>query len=179
MKNYECSCGKYKGVRYKGIVCERCGVEVTSARVRRERMGHIELAAPVIHVWYVKATPSRVGLLLGLSVNEIEKILYYVKYVLVASVTEAQKKEVFAQLEKDYKAKLEELQEAYEKEGKEGNNKGKNDLEKLLADNKSTLEKEFNRIKSIVANLKIGSTILESDYRNIFWRFDGMLHFKS
>jgi len=64
MKNYECSCGKYKGVRYKGIVCERCGVEVTSARVRRERMGHIELAAPVIHVWYVKATPSRVGLLL-------------------------------------------------------------------------------------------------------------------
>jgi len=87
-------------------------------------------------------------------VNEIEKILYYVKYVLVNPVTEPQKKEVFAQLEKDYKAKLDELQEAFDKEAKESN-KSKNDLEKLLADNKSALEKEFNRIKSIVANLKV------------------------
>lgn len=177
MKNYECSCGKYKGVRYKGIVCERCGVEVTSARVRRERMGHIELAAPVIHVWYVKATPSRVGLLLGLSVNEIEKILYYVKYVLVNNVTDAQKKEVFAHLEADLKEKLTELQAAYDKELAEGRNK--NDLDKLVADNKSAIEKEFNRIKSVVANLRVGATILESDYRNIFYRFDSILTFKS
>lgn len=177
MKNYECSCGKYKGVRYKGIVCERCGVEVTSARVRRERMGHIELAAPVIHVWYVKATPSRVGLLLGLSVNEIEKILYYVKYVLINPISEAQKKEVFAQLESDFKVKMDELQEAYDSELKDGRNK--NDLDKLIADNKSAIEKEFNRIKSIVANLKVGATILESDYRNIFFRFDNTLQFKS
>jgi len=177
MKNYECSCGKYKGVRYKGIVCERCGVEVTSARVRRERMGHIELAAPVIHVWYVKATPSRVGLLLGLSVNEIEKILYYVKYVLVNNVTDAQKKEVFAHLEADLKEKLTELQAAYDKELADGRNK--NDLDKLVADNKSAIEKEFNRIKSVVANLRVGATILESDYRNIFYRFDSILTFKS
>ena len=60
VKNFECSCGKYKGVRYKGIVCERCGVEVTTSRVRRERMGHIDLASPVAHVWYVKASPSRI-----------------------------------------------------------------------------------------------------------------------
>lgn len=72
-KNYECSCGKYKGARYKGFVCERCGVEIASARVRRERMGHVELASPVVHVWYYKTTPSRIGLLLGLSVTEIEK----------------------------------------------------------------------------------------------------------
>lgn len=164
-------------MRYKGIVCERCGVEVTSARVRRERMGHIELAAPVVHIWYIKATPSRVGLLLGLSVNEIEKILYYVKYVLINTVTEAQKKEVFAQLDADYKARIDEIQAAYDAELADGKNK--NDLDKLVADNKSTLEKEFNRIKSIVANLKVGSTILESDYRNIFYRFDNILHFKS
>lgn len=164
-------------MRYKGIVCERCGVEVTSARVRRERMGHIELAAPVVHIWYVKATPSRVGLLLGLSVNEIEKILYYVKYVLIDEITEAQKKEVFGLLEADYKSRLDELNKAYEAELAEGKNK--NELEKLVADNKSALEKEFNRIKSIVANLKVGTTILESDYRNIFYRFDNILHFKS
>ncbi len=178
MKNYECSCGKYKGVRYKGIVCERCGVEVTSARVRRERMGHIELAAPVVHVWYVKATPSRVWLLLGLSVNEIEKILYYVKYVLINPITDAQKKQVFAQLDSDFKAKVDELQEAYDNEIKDGG-RSKNDLDKLLADNKAALDKEFNRIKSIVANLKVGATILESDYRNIFYRFEDTLQFKS
>lgn len=177
MKNFECSCGKYKGVRYKGIVCERCGVEVTSARVRRERMGHIELAAPVIHVWYVKATPSRVGLLLGLSVNEIEKILYYVKYVLVNPVTDAQKKEIFAHLEADLKAKLDELKVAGDDALAAG--RGKNEVEKLVADNKSAIEKEFNRIKSVVANLRIGATILESDYRNIFYRFDHILSFKS
>ncbi len=177
MKNYECSCGKYKWVRYKWIVCERCGVEVTSARVRRERMGHIELAAPVVHIWYIKATPSRVGLLLWLSVNEIEKILYYVKYVLITAPTEAEKKEVFTQLEADYKNSLDQLKSAYEAELADGKNK--NDLEKLVADNKSMLEKEYNRIKSIVANLKVGATILESDYRNIFYRFDNILHFKS
>lgn len=177
MKNYECGCGKYKGIRYKGIVCERCGVEVTTSRVRRERMGHVELAAPVIHVWYIKATPSRIGLLLNLSVNEIEKILYFVKYVLVNDVTEDQKKEIFKRLEEDYKVKSDELEKLY-KEELEQNSK-KNEVEKLYQDNKSTLEKEFNRIKSIVANFRKGATILESDYRNIFWRFEDMLTLKS
>lgn len=177
MKNYECGCGKYKGVRYKGIVCERCGVEVTTSRVRRERMGHVELAAPVIHVWYIKATPSRIGLLLNLSVNEIEKILYFVKYVLINDVTEAQKKEIFKRLEADYKTKTDELEALYKEEVASGNKK--NDLEKLYNENKSTLEKEFNRIKSVVANLKMGATILESDFRNIFRRFEDILNFKS
>ena len=177
MKNYECGCGKYKGVRYKGIVCERCGVEVTTSRVRRERMGHVELAAPVIHVWYIKATPSRIGLLLNLSVNEIEKILYFVKYVLINEVTEAHKKDIFKRLEADYKVKLDEIEALYKEEAANGNKK--NDVEKLYNENKSNIEKEFNRIKSVVANLKMGATILESDYRNIFWRFDDVLSFKS
>ena len=82
-KDYECSCGKYKRIRYKGVVCEKCGVEVTKAKVRRERMGHIELAAPVSHIWYFKGIPSKMGLLLDMSPRILEKILYFASYVVI------------------------------------------------------------------------------------------------
>lgn len=82
-KDWECHCGKYKRVRYKGIVCDRCGVEVTKAKVRRERMGHIELAAPVSHIWYFKGIPSRMGLILDMSPRALEKILYFASYVVL------------------------------------------------------------------------------------------------
>ena len=81
MKDWECHCGKYKRVRYKGIVCDRCGVEVTKAKVRRERMGHIELAAPVSHIWYFKGIPSRMGLILDMSPRALEKVLYFASYI--------------------------------------------------------------------------------------------------
>jgi DNA-directed RNA polymerase subunit beta' len=193
MKNYECSCGKYKWVRYKGIVCERCGVEVTTSRVRRERMGHIELAAPVVHIWYYKATPSRIGLLLNLSTNEIEKVLYFVKYV-VTEVNEDQKKNIISSLDKDYANKINELDKVYEQEVKKLSEekedtapKGKkkegvmkeDELRRVFGENKTSLEKEYSRIKSILSNLKLGSTILESDYRNVFYRFDGAFTFAS
>ncbi len=84
-KDWECNCGKYKRVRYKGVVCEKCGVEVTKAKVRRERMGHIELAAPVSHIWYFKGIPSRMGLLLDISPRALEKILYFASYVVIES----------------------------------------------------------------------------------------------
>ncbi|WP_234123280.1 DNA-directed RNA polymerase subunit beta' [Clostridium hydrogenum] len=83
MKDWECHCGKYKRIRYKGIVCDRCGVEVTKAKVRRERMGHIELAAPVSHIWYFKGIPSRMGLILDMSPRALEKILYFASYVVL------------------------------------------------------------------------------------------------
>lgn len=83
MKDWECHCGKYKRVRYKGIVCDRCGVEVTKSKVRRERMGHIELAAPVSHIWYFKGIPSRMGLILDMSPRSLEKILYFAAYVVI------------------------------------------------------------------------------------------------
>src|SRR5213596_2479078 len=76
-KDWECYCGKYKRVRFKGIVCERCGVEVTRSKVRRERMGHIQLAAPVTHIWYFKGVPSRIGYLLDMAPKELEKVLYF------------------------------------------------------------------------------------------------------
>lgn len=80
-KDYECACGKYKRIRYKGIVCDRCGVEVTSSKVRRERMGHIELAAPVSHIWYFKGIPSRMGLVLDMSPRQLEEVIYFASYV--------------------------------------------------------------------------------------------------
>ncbi|HEX7400893.1 MAG TPA: DNA-directed RNA polymerase subunit beta', partial [candidate division Zixibacteria bacterium] len=83
VKDWECSCGKYKRVRFKGIVCDRCGVEVTQSKVRRERLGHIELAVPVSHIWFFKSIPSRIGYLLDLSIRELEKILYYESYAVI------------------------------------------------------------------------------------------------
>ena len=81
IKDYECLCGKYKRMKYKGIICEKCGVEVTLSRVRRERMGHIELAAPVAHIWFLKSLPSRIGLLLDMTLKDLERILYFEYYV--------------------------------------------------------------------------------------------------
>ena len=186
VRNYECSCGKYKWVRYKGIVCERCWVEVTSSRVRRERMWHISLAAPVVHIWYYKATPSRIWLLLNFSVKEIEKILYYVKYVVV-EVNEGLKKNAISSLEKEYNNKLKELEKVFKEELEELKNNfvgkelqiKKEELEKLYHENKELLQQEYSRIKSILANLKVWSTILESDYRNIFYKYEWAFKFAS
>ena len=100
-KDWECHCGKYKKIRYKGVVCDRCGVEVTKASVRRERMGHIELAAPVSHIWYFKGIPSRMGLILDLSPRSLEKVLYFASYIVLdAGKTELQYKQILT--EKEY-----------------------------------------------------------------------------
>ena len=82
-KDWECHCGKYKRIRYKGVICDRCGVEVTKAKVRRERMGHIELACPVSHIWYFKGIPSRMGLILDIPPRALEKVLYFASYVVL------------------------------------------------------------------------------------------------
>ncbi|HNJ04721.1 MAG TPA: DNA-directed RNA polymerase subunit beta', partial [Leptospiraceae bacterium] len=82
-KDWECYCGKFKSIRYKGVICDRCGVEVTHSKVRRERMGHVELATPVAHIWYYRSVPSRMGLLLNLTINQLKSILYFEKYVIV------------------------------------------------------------------------------------------------
>ncbi|MEG2857307.1 MAG: DNA-directed RNA polymerase subunit beta', partial [Clostridia bacterium] len=83
MKDWECHCGKYKKIRYKGKICDRCGVEVTKSKVRRERMGHIDLAAPVSHIWYFKGIPSRMGLILDMSPRMLEKVLYFASYIVI------------------------------------------------------------------------------------------------
>ena len=83
IKDYECLCGKYKRLKHRGVICEKCGVEVTQAKVRRERMGHIELAAPVAHIWFLKSLPSRIGLMLDMTLRDIERILYYESFVVI------------------------------------------------------------------------------------------------
>ena len=101
-KDWECHCGKYKRIRYRGIICDRCGVEVTRSKVRRERMGHIELAAPVSHIWYFKGIPSRMGLLLDMSPRALEKILYFAAYVVIdPGQTPLSKKQILT--EKEYR----------------------------------------------------------------------------
>ena len=97
-KDWECHCGKYKRYRYKGIICDKCGVEVTRAKVRRERMGHIKLASPVSHVWYFKGIPSRMGLLLDMSPRNLEKVLYFANYI-VTSIDEKARTELLAKLD--------------------------------------------------------------------------------
>jgi DNA-directed RNA polymerase subunit beta' len=104
-KDYECYCGKYKRIRYKGIVCEKCGVEVTKSIVRRERMGHIELASPVAHIWFLRTVPSRIALILAQPVSDVEKVVYFAGYV-VKSVNQAAKEEILANLESEFKAKV-------------------------------------------------------------------------
>ena len=99
-KDWECYCGKYKRIRYKGIICDKCGVEVTRSKVRRERMGHIQLASPVSHIWYFKGTPSRLGILLDISPRNLERILYFALFI-VTSVDEDVRKRLLAQLEEE------------------------------------------------------------------------------
>ncbi len=110
-KDWECHCGKYKRIRYKGKICERCGVEVTKAKVRRERMGHIELAAPVSHIWYFKGIPSRIGLMLDITPRQLEKVLYFASYIVTdPGYTPLEKKQILS--EKEYR----EMRERYEDE---------------------------------------------------------------
>ena len=104
-KDWECYCGKYKRVRFKGIICERCGVEVTRSKVRRERMGHIELAAPVTHIWYFKGVPSRLGYLLDVAPKSLEKVIYFAAY-LITWVDDERLHADLPALEKEMKAEI-------------------------------------------------------------------------
>ncbi|OGI75582.1 DNA-directed RNA polymerase subunit beta' [Candidatus Nomurabacteria bacterium RIFCSPHIGHO2_02_FULL_42_19] len=104
-KDYECYCGKYRRIRYKDIICEKCGVEVTRSIVRRERMGHIELSTPVSHIWFLRGVPSRMSILLNISVSDLEKVIYFAGYI-ITKVHEDEKENVITNLDKEYKAKL-------------------------------------------------------------------------
>ena len=137
-RDYECSCGKYKRLRYKNIICDRCGVEVTSSKVRRERMGHIELATPVSHIWFFKGVPSRMGLVLDMSPRDLEEVLYFVSYVVLdPGAAPLEKKQTIS--DKDYRT-------YYEKYGNTFRvGMGAEAIEELLK--QVDLEKEVAEIK--------------------------------
>ena len=109
-KDFECYCGKYRGIRYKGIVCEKCGVEITRSIVRRERMGHIELASPVAHIWFLKNVPSRISLVMGIPVADLEKVVYFAGYI-VTAVSATEKERVLKDLDSEFKSKIKALQD--------------------------------------------------------------------
>ncbi len=149
-KDWECYCGKYKRIRYKGIVCDKCGVEVTRAIVRRERMGHIKLATPVSHIWYLRGVPSKIGLVLGISPAELERVIYFSSYI-VTEVNESLKEKSLKELETEYKVKQKEL-----KDSDEG-------LESLREQYRSTKEE--------LRSLTPYSILSEIEYFNLSTRF--------
>src|SRR3982075_216725 len=170
VKDYECLCGKYKRMKYKGIVCEKCGVEVTVTKVRRERMGHIELAAPVAHIWFLKSLPSRIGLLLDMQLKQLERVLYFESYI----VTEPG----IAPLERFQLLTEDELLDAQDEYGEDAFTAGigaeavKRMLEELdLEGEKEELLKELSETKSelkpkkIIKRLKVVESFLESGNR--------------
>ena len=137
-RDWECHCGKYKRVRYKGVVCDRCGVEVTKAKVRRERMGHIELAAPVSHIWYFKGIPSRMGLVLDMSPRALEEIIYFAAYVVTdAGETTLDKKQLLS--EKEFRSYREKFGDSFKAQ------MGAEAIKKLLQD--IDIEKECEQLK--------------------------------
>ena len=109
VEDYECSCKKYRGIRYKGIICEKCGVEITRAIVRRDRMGHIDLCVPVSHIWFLRGVPSRIAMILGITASSVEKVIYFAGYI-VTHVSESDRARIMNELDTEYKTKLKTLQ---------------------------------------------------------------------
>ncbi|MCX6813611.1 MAG: hypothetical protein NT078_00025, partial [Candidatus Azambacteria bacterium] len=112
-KDWECYCGKYKKIRYKGIVCDKCGVEVTRSIVRRERMGHIELASPCSHIWFLRGVPSKIGLMLDLSPQSLEKVIYFADFI-ITNVDEDLKKETIEQIRQEFKVKKKKIESDFD-----------------------------------------------------------------
>jgi len=149
-KDYRCYCGKFKGIRYKGTVCDKCGVEVTRAIVRRERMGHIELAAPVAHIWFLKTGNSKIGLFFDTTSSRLEKVVYYAAYI-VTSVDEEKRVAALDSLKNEYKLKRSEAK---------GN-------EELL----SSIEASFTVSKDFLQGLRVGSVLNEAEYFDVARKF--------
>lgn len=178
-KNYECACGKYKRIRYKGIVCERCGVEVTKANVRRERMAHIDLYAPVAHIWYLKSVPSRIGLFLNLPVKKLEQVVYFASYI-ITDVFEDKKTDAMRTVEETYKVSKAEMQKELqrelaqlkiEKEEKKLTPKKFKDQEAALMRRLDDLTEEYEELKAALKSLEVGAVIGELEYRLLSEKF--------
>ncbi len=130
-KDFECYCGKYKGIRYRGIVCEKCGVEITRSVVRRERMGHIELSAPVSHIWFLRGVPSRIGLLLNTPMADIERVIYFAAYM-ITEVNQKEKQALLDELDREYKSRVKSLNDQRAKDRiKEALTNAKKEIESL------------------------------------------------
>lgn len=148
-KDYECYCKKYRGVKYRGIICEKCGVEVTRAVVRRERMGHIELASPVSHIWMLRGIPSRMSLLLDIPVNYLEKVVYFAGYI-ITKVHEDEKRDVLRELEQEYKTKVKLLESE---------------------EDKDRMREKFSEMKKNIQDIKPHAVLSELEYHSYSMKF--------
>ncbi|MDO8601610.1 MAG: DNA-directed RNA polymerase subunit beta', partial [bacterium] len=149
-KDWECYCGKYRRIRYKGVVCDKCGVEVTRAVVRRERMGHIELATPVAHIWFFRNLPSKISLFLGVQLPKLEKVIYYAAYI-VTKVNEANQKRALSEIESEFK-----------------NRKKNADISGVDPD---ALKSAMSDIKKQIENIAVGQVLSEIEYHSLSQRF--------
>ena len=147
-KDYECYCGKYRKIRYKGVVCDRCGVEVTKSSVRRERMGHIKLAAPCSHIWFLRGLPSRMGLVLDIPATSLERVIYFASYI-ITKVNEEEKQKAAQEIEEEFKQKL----------------KGKSDEEK------QALKGARDKAKEELKSFQLMKIISEAEYQNLSLKY--------
>ena len=179
-KDWECYCGKYKKIRYKGIICDKCGVEVTHSIVRRERMGHINLAAPASHIWFLRGVPSRLGLILDISAQNLEKVIYFASFI-ITKIDENLKTQALEQLRIEYKTKKKQIESNFKnqvnqiKNNKDLKNKGKD--QKIITLNKEKdndlqeLEKEFIKTESDLKDIKVKKIISEDLYQDLSLKF--------
>lgn len=156
-KDYQCYCGKYKRIRYKGIVCDRCGVEVTKSQVRRERMGHIKLATPCSHIWFLRGIPSRMGMVLDISLPSLERVIYFAAYI-ITKVDEGGKKKILEEIGKEYKQKIKSQNEKI---------KNKKELKTAMEELKSARD----RAREEVLNLQPLRVLSEVRYRELSFKY--------
>ncbi|MBU2613422.1 DNA-directed RNA polymerase subunit beta' [Patescibacteria group bacterium] len=182
-KDWECYCGKYKKIRYKGIVCDKCGVEVTHSLVRRERMGHIELAAPVTHIWFLRGVPSRLGTVLDMSVQALEKVVYFASFI-VTDVNEELRGQVIEQVRAEYKGKRKAIESTYERDIARVNQKGQEgkaetaavtqELDKLHGTKErqlEELEEDFSTSEHELKDLRPLKILSENEYHELSLKY--------
>jgi len=168
-KDWECYCGKYKRIRYKDVVCDKCGVRVTRSIVRRERMGHISLAVPVTHIWFLRGTPSSIGLVLNMSIRDLERVVYFANYV-VTEVNDERRKGALGDLEADYKNRKEEVSKDYEAKAKAKDANVKEIAEAQVRE-LSDLEASYDNAKSELEGLSRLTLLTESKYRDLNMKY--------
>ncbi|NCD00761.1 DNA-directed RNA polymerase subunit beta' [bacterium] len=174
-KDWECACGKYKKIRYKGIVCDKCGVEVTRSIVRRERMGHINLEIPITHIWFLRGISSKIGLLLNLSMQSLEKVVYFASFIII-DVDEDLKIATLDQIKKEYKSKKKSIENEFEQKVKNLEKSGdgkvsKKTLEEEKEEKLEILTENFEDTQKELKDLKPMNIISEQTYQNLSLKF--------
>jgi len=176
-KDFQCYCGKYKKIRYKGIVCDKCGTEVTHSSVRRKRMGHVELAAPVTHVWFLRSIPSKIGIILDMSVKDIEKVVYFASFI-ITEIDGEEKEKVLEEIEREFETKKQKIEQEAEskigqlrEEGVENEQERINELEQERGEKIEELRNDMEEAKEDLSEIEMLNIVSENRYQELSVRF--------